>query len=290
MPLRGDERLSSQDERNQMTISSEPTTADEQADRDNPLFVQSVDRALRVLSAFRGAEHPLSLGELADRAGIGRSAVQRLVFTLRELGYIDRDPADSGYVPGIRILDHSHDYQRLNPVIVRATPVLLELRRAVRERVDLSLRDDLRLVYAQRLQSKREILTSTLVGHAVPIHATSGGWAILASLEEAEVDDILARSDLRAITLRTLTNPDAIRTKVAEARREGFALAQEQVLLGEIVIGVAIRGLDGTPVGAIHVAGSLSEWQPEDYARHVAPLAMAAAATISRSWPERPAR
>ena len=252
-------------------------------DRDHPLFVQSVARALDVLSAFHVAEHPLSLGELSEISGVGRSAVQRIVHTLRGLGYLDRDPADTGYVPGLRILDHSRDFQRFNPVIVRATPVLLELRRTVRERVDLSLRDDLRLVYARRLLSKREILMSTLVGQSVPLHATSGGWAIMAALSPVEVDDVLERAQLRAITPRTVTEPDEIRDILAAVRRQGYALASEQILLGEVAVGAAIRGRDGRPVGAIHVAGSLSEWEPDAFARHVAPHVMAAASVVSQN-------
>jgi DNA-binding IclR family transcriptional regulator len=270
-----------------MRSESEPDidggTRSDGVDRDHPLFVHSVARALDVLSAFHVAEHPLSLGELSRLSGVGRSAVQRIVHTLRELGYLDRDPADTGYVPGIRILDHSRDFQRFNPVIVRATPVLLELRRTVRERVDLSLRDDLRLVYARRLLSKREILMSTLVGQSVPLHATSGGWAIMAALPPDEVDDVLARAQLRPVTPRTLTDPDAIREVLETARRQGYAMASEQILLGEIAVGVAILGRDGRPVGAIHVAGSLSEWEPDAFARHVAPHAMAAAAAVSQN-------
>ncbi|WP_083206344.1 IclR family transcriptional regulator [Stappia indica] len=256
-------------------------TPEEQA-RD-PLFVRSIARAADVMAAFHKCDAPLSLAEIAAAAGMGKSTAQRFVHTLRQLGYIERDPTDRGFVPGLRLLDHSLDYLRLNPLVERATPILLELRRNVRERVDLSLLDDLRVVYAARNQSKRETFFATLVGHSVPTFCASGGRAMLALLSDAEVEDILARSDLKPITVKTITDPDAIREKVREARELGYALALEEVVPGEIAIGVAITGPDGRPVAAIHVAGSLSEWQPEDFAQRFAPLAQSAARAISRA-------
>ncbi|CFP57874.1 transcriptional regulator [Bordetella pertussis] len=41
-------------------------------------------------------------------------------------------------------------------------------------------------------------------------------------------------------------------------------------------------GADGRPVGAIHIAGSLSEWTPEAFTARFAPLAVEAATAINR--------
>lgn len=260
--------------------STKAAPVEDRAPRD-PLFVRSVERAFRVLSAFEHAPGPLTLAEIAERAGLDRSAAQRSVHTLRELGYLRRDSGSAaGFLPALRLLDHTYDFLRLHPQLQRASPVLIDLRRSVRERVDLSLWDDLRLVYALRQQSKRETYFATLVGHSVPVWGTSGGWAVLACLHDAEVDDILARTTLQPLTPRTLTDPDAIRAAVAETRRNGHALALEQVLVGEIALGTALTGSDGRPWGAVHIAGSLAEWEPETFRQRIAPLAAEAARAI----------
>ncbi|KFB08085.1 IclR family transcriptional regulator [Nitratireductor basaltis] len=253
----------------------------EEAEQD-PLFVQAVARTVQVLSAFHSASKPMSLNEIAAASGVGKSATQRVVATLRHLGYVERDPDDNGYVPGIRLLDHTLDYLRLNPLVARASPVLLELRRNVRERIDLSLLDGLRLVYAARMQSKRETFFATLVGHSVPVFCTSGGRAIMAAMSDDKVEEIIEKSDRRPFTAKTLVEPSAIREKVLEAREAGYAVAVEEVLPGEVALGVAIRGPDGSPLAAIHVAGSLGEWEAEEFTRRFAPLAVEAARAISR--------
>lgn len=259
--------------------SGVPFLSNEQ--RADPLFINSIARAMQVLAAFHEADRPLSLSEIAERAGVDRSGAQRIVHTLRSLGYIQRDTEDRGFLPGIRIMDHTLDYLRLNPLIQRATPVLLELRRNIRERVDLSLFDGQRVVYAARMQSKRESFYATLVGHSVPTFSSSGGWAIMARLSDEEAMDIIENSDRSPFTPRTLTDPGEILEEVRRTRERGYSLAVEQILLGEVAIGVAITNPQGRPLGAIHVAGSLSEWTPEEFSTRMAPLALEAARAIN---------
>lgn len=253
--------------------------SDEQ--RADPLFVRSIERAMQVLSAFHHADHPLSLSEIAERAGVDRSGAQRMVHTLRTLGYIKRDPEERGFRPGIRILDHTLDCLRLDPLVRRATPVLQELRKSVRERVDLSLFDDLRVVYAVRLQSKRQVFFTTLVGHSVPTFCSSGGWAIMSRLPDEDVRDILDRSDRQPFTPHTLTEPEEILEKIKQARSIGYSVTESQILTGEIALGFPVMNNAGRPVAAIHVAGSLAEWSLEDFINRCAPLAAEAARAIS---------
>ncbi len=251
-------------------------------ERGGSLFVQSVEKAMAVLAAFHHADGPLTLTDIAARAGLDRSAAQRMVHTLRATGYIERNADGHGFVPGLRILDHTLDYLRINPLVRQATPVLQELRASVRERVDLSLVDDLRLVYAVRLQTKRQTFNTTIVGHSVPIFCTSGGWAVLARMSQDRARDLIERSDRRPFTPHTITEVDALMEEVAQTRARGYSLTVDQILLGEIAMGFAILDSTGAPHAAIHIAGSTSEWTPEDYAARVAPLGQQAARALSR--------
>ena len=254
----------------------------EPEDRAKALFVQSVEKAMTILSAFNHADCALTLSELAERAGIDRSAAQRMVHTLRAMGYIQRDAQGHGFLPGIRILDHTLDYLRLNPLVRNATPVLQELRKSVREQVDLSLFDDVRVLYAVRLQTKRQSFHTSLVGHSVPTFCSSGGWAILSKLSDSQALDIVERSDRRPFTPDTTTEVEDVMAHVEQTRAQGYSLTINQILAGEIAAGFPVLNNVGKPVGAIHIAGSLSEWTPDDYIAKVVPLGQQAARAISQ--------
>jgi DNA-binding IclR family transcriptional regulator len=246
---------------------------------DPRLFLQGVQRTMQLLEAFGRQPRPLSLAELAAAAGLDKSAAQRIAHTLQALGYLDRQPA--GLVPGKKLLDRGFDFLRVEPLIERALPVLHELRKEIPERIDLSLFDDTSVVYAVRLQSKRETFTATLVGRRMPTFCTSGGRAILAALPEAEAEAVLARSDRVPLTPATVTGLPELRARLAEARRDGFALCLEESLRGEITLGAAVRDAAGRPVAAIHVAASLAEWEPAAF-RRLAPLVIHAAEALGR--------
>lgn len=244
-------------------------------------YNQSVAKAFGILEAVGARPGPLSLGELMEISGLDRNSTQRMLHTLAALGYVERGPNQRGYVLGKKILDRTFDYLRGSPMLERATPVLIELQQECGERVDLSLFDDLTIVYALRRQTKRQTYFATLVGRRMPTFSSSGGRAILSHLPDASVDDILARSTLTQVTPHTITDPREIREKVRQARRDGYSLAVQESLVGEIVLASAVVDHNGTPLGAIHISSLLSDWTPKAFGQRFAPLAITAARALS---------
>jgi IclR family transcriptional regulator, pca regulon regulatory protein len=241
--------------------------------------VESVSRALRLLEAFAASPKPLSLSQLATAAGIDKSASQRLSNTLLQLGYLQK--FQGGLVPGCKLLDRAYDYLRCNPLISRAYPILVELRRNSEERTSFSIFDDLTMVYAIRLESKQDAYYAHLPGRRIPTYCTSAGRAVLARLPEGRVLDIINRSDRKPLTPKTTVGKEESRAHVDRVRRAGFSLAIEEVLIGELVVAAAVVDGSGAPVGAVSLAGSLSEWTRDKFARRFGPMVVAAAQAIS---------
>ncbi|MBD9528515.1 IclR family transcriptional regulator [Paracoccus sp. PAR01] len=248
---------------------------------EDPLFVRAAARAVAILSVFEMTPKPLTLSEISELSGMDRSATQRMVHTLQALGMIMRDDEDRGYLPGKRILTMACSSLRLNPILQKATPVLLELRRRSHERVDMSLWDDTRLIYALRMPSKHEIFTATLTGNTVPTYCTAGGLAVLSRLSDAEIADIFARSDVTPFTPQTITTLDQVMAEVQATRQRGHAVAVRQLLHHEIALGVAVLDGQGRPVGAIHLAGSLDEHSAEDFSARFGSLLRQAGQSLS---------
>ena len=242
------------------------------------LFVGALSRGLRVLEAFSQAPRPMSLSEIASISGIDKSGVQRIVHTLVQLGYLDKQ--QDGVALSHKILDRAFDYLRSNPVIQRAVPVLADLRRTIQERVDLSLFDDLTMHYVVRTQSKRDTFYAHLIGRRVPTFCSSGGRSVLSHLPDDRVMDILMRSDRRKLTPRTTVDIDEIMARIRQVRTSGYSLAVEEIIVGEVAVAAAVLDGNGMPVGAIHIAGSLAEWKPEDFVARAGPLVTAAAAGL----------
>lgn len=242
-----------------------------------PHSVKSVEKAFAVLEAFRNEDRSLSLSEIAALTDLDKSAVQRFTRTLRQLGYLEQDPHTRRYAIGIRVLGLSFSFLHANAHVMRAAPVLVNLRNTTKERVDMSLIDDESLVYVFRLQSRQEPLKAALVGRRVPIVGTAGGRAVLSRLSDEEAMAIVARARRTARTPRTLTDPAQIMDQVRVARAQGFAIQTEEWRAGEIVAAAALMDRGGRPVGAVHIAASTNDWDPQDFAHRMGPLVASAA-------------
>src|SRR5947208_6063839 len=110
---------------------------DEEGGVASSLHIKSLAKALKVLEAFGNCQRFLSLGEIAKLSGLDKSAVQRITYTLHRHRYLDQDPETRRYALGNRLLDLSFAFLRFHPLIERAAPILLDLRRSIDERVDL---------------------------------------------------------------------------------------------------------------------------------------------------------
>lgn len=248
---------------------------------EDPLFVRAAARAIAIMSVFEMTSKSLTLSDISELSGMDRSATQRMVHTLQALGMIMRDEEDRGYLPGKRVLTMACSSLRLNPILQKATPVLLELRRLSRERVDMSLWDDTRLIYTSRMPSKHELFHATLIGNTVPTYCTAGGLAVLSRLSDAEIADVFARSDITPFTPQTMTTLDEVMTEVRATRQRGHAVAVRQLLHHEIALGVPVLDGHGRPVGAIHLAGSLDEHTVEEFSTRFGSLLRQAGQSLS---------
>ncbi|MGE0719608.1 MAG: IclR family transcriptional regulator [Alphaproteobacteria bacterium] len=248
---------------------------------DSSLNVKSIHKAFAVLQAFRDGDRFLGLGELAAATGLDKSAVQRFTHTLRLLGYLEQDPVTRRYALGRKVLDLAFGFLRGHPLIERAAPILADLRRATRERVDLTLPDGDDVLYVFRMQSKRETFAAALVGRRTPLFCSAGGRAILSCLDEEEARARVERADRPAFTPATRTEPAKIMTEVRKARRQGYAMQVGEWRPAELVLAAAIVDRTGAPVGAVHVAGSLAEWQPDEFEARMAPLVTNAVRSIA---------
>lgn len=246
------------------------------------LFVQSLEKAMKVLDVFSHGDQYISLGEIAALAGLERASAQRSVHTLVELGYLEKDPRTNRVSLGKRCLDLSFHYLRTHPLVKAATPVLMKLRNDCGERINMSLYDGAWLVHVIRLPGKQEdFFFSTLIGRRMPTFCSAGGRAMLSCLPTAEMEAIIARGDLSPLTRDTITEPKRIFEHIRLAGERGYGMAIGESARGELAVGAAIRDAAGRPLAAVHIAGNLSAWAPDLFETRFAPLVVEVAAALS---------
>lgn len=233
-------------------------------DARDPLFNQSVEKALAILEVFGGDRRALNLAEIAGAVGMTKSSVQRCTHTLERLGYLRRDPRVKGWVLTPRSLSVAHAYLSGHPLIEQATTHLIDLNQATGESVSLSEPDDTDMVFIARFPSRKRFFIHMPIGRRLPMYCTASGRAYLAALPPAEAQKLIRRSVIRQFTPTTLTEPAAILEHIERAREAGYAWSNQECYRGDLTIAAVVLGDDGRPVAAINISAPTSRWTLDD--------------------------
>lgn len=253
----------------------------EAAHRSDALFVGSLEKGLRVLSAFLGGEEHLGLSDICRLTNLDKSAAQRFTHTLMMLGYLDKDPRTRRYHPSVRMLDWSVAYMRSDPLIQIAGPHLVNLHDETRQAVNLSRLVDTDVSYVIRIPARRARLLSPIVGERVPAFCTASGRAILSGRSDDEVAAILDRSRLVPFTERTICDRGKILARIAAARRVGYTIAEEECLPGELTIAAPILNAEGRSIAGLNMSMTTRDWTPDRMRAELAPALLRTVAALS---------
>jgi DNA-binding IclR family transcriptional regulator len=213
--------------------------------------VTAAGRVLAVLGAFDPSHESLTLSELSRRSGLTLTTTHRLVAELRRWGGLERD-ADGRYAIGLRLLELGalapHGLQ-LREV---ALPYLDDLHQATRANIHLAVRDGSDVVYVESLRARGAVQVLSRLGGRWPLHATGTGQVLMAFADRELQEELLSRP-LEAFTSDTITDVARLRRVLAEVRRTGVAVAENQLTPEALAIAVPVHGRHDEVVAALGV-------------------------------------
>lgn len=215
---------------------------------------QAVLRAISLLKVF-SEDHPVwSLNELVQKVGLNKTTTFRLLTALESEGFIVRSPNADTYMLGPEIVVLGGQALRSNNLRTVSRPELRSLAEATGETTSLEVLSGHQVVIIDEILGEHLVSGVPSVGTRWPALATSTGKAIVAHLQNDQLDAIL-KKPLTKFTPKTITSIDALRRELLQIRKQGFSIADETLELGFIAIGSAVKNHDREVVAAISVGG-----------------------------------
>ncbi|MFW0795899.1 IclR family transcriptional regulator [Gordonia sp. CPCC 205515] len=211
---------------------------------------RSVIRAVHVLRTLGASSRPMTATEVAQTMGLPRATTFRLLLTLEEEGFVERE--DTRYSLGwdlARLAGGIDPATRLAP---RVDGVIGDLAEELGETVTLSLRRgrfDLDLV-VQANPRRVGMSVTDLPGQRWPLHASATGKLLLSELADDELIDATS-GRLEALTERTITNYVDLRNELQTTRERGWAITDEELEEGIFSVAVPIRDSSGGLLAAL---------------------------------------
>jgi DNA-binding IclR family transcriptional regulator len=224
-------------------------------------------RLFAILDAFTTptAARALSLTEISQRAGLPLSTTHRMVAEWTQWGGLTRLD-DGRYSLGLRLWEIGVQTPTARNLRTIALPYLEDLYEATREHVHLAILDGRDALYVEKLSGHQAVHVISRVGGRLPLHATGVGLVLLAFAPAELQEDYLA-SELTRFTAATVTDPEALRRRLAEIRAIGAAAMSEEMTPGSSSLAAPIRDRTGQVVAAVSVVTrTLPEQDPDQEA------------------------
>jgi len=243
---------------------------------------ESLRRGVELLEELRSAETDLGVRELAERVGVPKSTVARLLKTLEDCQLAAQDPATRRYRLGPRTLILGTAYQARIDLRNVALPAMRALRDATGETVGLSVAIGAERMFIEEVASVSELRTSSELGHPYPLWSGAPGRILLASCATARRDEVLRTAGDAVFQAATPPTRDGYLDLLAEVRRDGQARAFDESVPGVSAVAVPVRDVSGEVVAALSISGPSSRFDGTAMDRVLADLRTAAATVSTR--------
>lgn len=236
--------------------------------------VQTLARGLMVLEKLAEAPEGLGTTELAEAFEVDKGSMSRVLQTLSNYGFAEKDERTHKYILGPQIVRLSRIVLARMPVRETAKPYLQKLVDATGECAHLAILAKGQALYIDQAESSSSLRVQTGIGTLAPLHCTALGKILLAYASAPIVEP------LKSYTLRTITDPAALHHHIEQVKSQGYAIDDEEYEPGIRCIAVPVITFDGRCVAAVGISGPTSRL-PLENIRQVAQAVQGIGRTLS---------
>ena len=229
--------------------------------------IQSLARGLKIMELLAASPDTIGITELATHLGVDKSSASRLVQTLVSYGYAEQDTNTRRYRLGPQVVRLSRSMLTRMPLRDEAKPFLRQLVDLTGECAHLAILAQGQALYIDQVESMASLRVTTGVGTLAPLHCSALGKCLLGFDNATPFP-----TELPGFTPRTITDTETLRIHLEQARRQGYAVDDEEYEYGVRCVAAPVFDYRGKIVGAMGIsgpAGRMSLMQMSEFAETV---------------------
>jgi DNA-binding IclR family transcriptional regulator len=204
--------------------------------------IQVIARAAQVLRALDAGPGGLSLAQLAERVGLPRSTVHRIVASLAAEGLISAATSNGRVRLGPEFLRLAEASRRERWQELR--PHMQDIFGSLDDTVECAILDGDESRFVDQIPATHGLRAVSEVGSTAPLHCTASGKALLSAFDDDEVIELLP-SRLERCTPNTITSRDDLLEEIRAIRKAGVAYDRDEHTLGISSAAIAVRESHG---------------------------------------------
>jgi DNA-binding IclR family transcriptional regulator len=244
--------------------------------------IQSVNRAIAILSLFSHRRPRLGITEISHLLNLSKGTVHGLARTLLGAGFLKQDSETRRYQLGMKLYEMGIALAGNLEINQKAVGPANKLAKSVSLVSRIAIWDGDSALITLNIDPHSKSLFIHQVGPRIPAYCSSLGKAILAFLRDEELKAFLNQTKLVPYTPKTVTQKERLLRELEETQRRGYSIDQEETTLGLVCIGAPIFGKNGHLEGSISLSGDPSRLQRKQL-KGLAEKLIKIAGEISRS-------
>jgi DNA-binding IclR family transcriptional regulator len=242
-----------------------------------------VEKVFVILEVLANSQAGLTLRELAGLCGLPKSSVHGIVITLERCGYLYRNRRSSRYLFARKLLRLANATLTGLDLREATAPYMRSLAREVQLPVYLGILEFDEAVVVAKAEPVLMSRPMNWVGKRMELHCTGLGKALIAHWSEEEVERLARERTLPRHNDNTISSAKRLKADLANARRLGYAVDDEEDVLGFRSVGAPVCDEAGNVIGALGISGTISEITAENLPAIAAALQAATAELLCRA-------
>jgi IclR family transcriptional regulator, acetate operon repressor len=241
-------------------------------------------KAFGVLEVLVRAGRAVTLSELMQATELPKPTLHRTLSLFEEAGFLSREPGGRAYIIGERLSRFGLDVLRNDGAATERRMVLRRVVNEIGESCNLAVLHKGSLIYLDRIEANWPLrLQIAAGGAAMPPHCCASGKLLLAHLPAPDRQRLLDIMALERFTLRTITDRQVLASELDRIVSAGYAVDNEEYVLGVACVAVPVRNRNGEIVAAVAVQGATARL-PLMRAIEFVPQLQSAAADIGSTF------
>ena len=208
-------------------------------------------RPLLLLETLSQQHSGISLSALAERLGLPKASVMRLLHALQGQAYVMRDPGTSVFTLGPRAAALGLRTLHAASVAHRYRPLLSALVQRLGETCNLTTREGAQVLYIDRVETTEPLRMTLPPGSRVPLHCTASGKLFLSQMPAADCQALVDGLARERKTAHTHTSVAALMAEIERTRKRGIGVDNEEFINGMVAIAIPVRDAQGQCVAAV---------------------------------------
>jgi hypothetical protein len=227
-------------------------------------MVPALQRGLQLLQQFTREEPAHTSAALARKLEMPRASVFRMLYTLEQMGFVERGADGVTYRLGLGVLRLGFETIASMELAEQARPVIAALCDRTGYSSHLVLREGTEVVFVVKSPGRNALFHSIQVGARLPAHATVLGRVLMGHLSLADLAKIYPQEPLPKFTDKTPTTRAQLLKMIAQDKAQGYGTSQGGFESGiSTVVAPVFNDLQQV-VAAVSVTIPSQRIEPED--------------------------